>query len=284
MEANGGTFLHDICFIAPGVPADGYIEASIGGVYPEHRKWISISEARGFLTDITGPSVFFGPAIRTNPGTMGKNNCHGSLVCWTDVDHAKRPLSIIPPTLKVWSGHGWHLYWRMLEYSTDTHQIEQANTALAKSVRGDSAHNIDRLLRVPGTLNTKDKTNPTECKVVELKPYKYPIKSLSAISLLSDIMVRKIITGDSRGYPTKSERDWAIIREVIRAGIDDNTILTIFKENACGDKYRDPGEGGDRYLKHSISQLRQREGKPGTLMVEKDNCYYTAHGKGKYSI
>lgn len=58
-----------------------------------------------------------------------------------------------PPTVVVFSGGGYHGYWKLAELSTDLTRVEAVNMAAAKALGGDNCHNIDRIMRLPGTVN-----------------------------------------------------------------------------------------------------------------------------------
>lgn len=269
--------IFDLCF--DNSSPKGYVELSVGGTTRQHRKWLSLAvdQAATFLDSSEGQNnVYFGPAIREAPGKMGKDNCLSSQVCWVDYDRVERPVPILPPSVFVWSGHGWHLYWKLGSTSTNLIRVEQANKALASSLGESGTHNIDRLLRVPGTINAKDTNHPTPCRLVSSAPNVYTLSSLVLPPLLPNKIIRKIITGDARGYPSRSERDWAIIKALVIAGFTDGDIRKIFEAHPCGDKFRDPGEGGPSYLAHTIKSVRKQHTPttPANTFIEKDNCYH----------
>ena len=58
-----------------------------------------------------------------------------------------------PPTVIVFSGGGYHGYWKLKEPSDDLARVEAVNLAIAERVGGDNCHNIDRIMRLPGTVN-----------------------------------------------------------------------------------------------------------------------------------
>ncbi|WP_378946637.1 DNA-primase RepB domain-containing protein [Mesorhizobium sp. ANAO-SY3R2] len=57
------------------------------------------------------------------------------------------------PTVIVFSGGGYQALWRLSEPSTEFDRVERTNAWLARQLGGDNCHNIDRLLRLPGTIN-----------------------------------------------------------------------------------------------------------------------------------
>lgn len=58
-----------------------------------------------------------------------------------------------PPTVIVFSGGGYQALWRLSEPSTEFDRVERINIWLARQLGGDNCHNVDRILRLPGTIN-----------------------------------------------------------------------------------------------------------------------------------
>jgi Virulence-associated protein E len=73
------------------------------------------------------------------------------------------PAGIPAPTLIVDSGNGFNAYWRLKEpvpLNGDADKIAEAerfNIELARVFGADACHNVDRLLRLPGTTNRPNK-------------------------------------------------------------------------------------------------------------------------------
>lgn len=66
----------------------------------------------------------------------------------------QRIRSFVPtPTVIVFSGGGFQPLWTLREPSTEFDRVERINMAIAKALGGDNCHNVDRLLRLPGTIN-----------------------------------------------------------------------------------------------------------------------------------
>lgn len=66
----------------------------------------------------------------------------------------QRIRSFVPaPTIIVFSGGGFQPLWTLHEPSTEFDRVERINMAVAKALGGDNCHNVDRLLRLPGTIN-----------------------------------------------------------------------------------------------------------------------------------
>lgn len=67
-----------------------------------------------------------------------------------------------PPSIAVDSGNGLQLFWLLAEpLSAEEHgaEIENIGQAIAHELGGDAVHNIDRVMRLPGTINL-----PTQAK------------------------------------------------------------------------------------------------------------------------
>lgn len=269
----------------------GYVEIGVGTIEHDGRRWIPIDDlsGAGFRVALKeGQQLYFGPAVRSVQGRMGKANCKGSGVCWVDVDRMDLPdsLKVMMPTLIVQSGGGFHLYWKLRTYCENLEALEKANASLSHAVGGDSAHNIDRMLRVPGSFNHKYDP-PRECQLIHYDPsVAYEVEQLGVLDRLDRKTIHKILTGDQRGFKSRSERDWSIVRALVTAGADDSTILQIFAANSCGDKYREEGIKGPLYLSHTLQKVRETA--PGaqgvSAYVEEDHCYYIATSKGRARV
>lgn len=105
-----------------------------------------------------------------------------------------------PPSITVRSGNGLHLYWLLSEgIAADPDsiaRIEMLNAQLSDLVGGDHVQDVTRLLRVPGTHNTK-KGAWTEVQVVESKfEPRHEIADLEEmVAMLSPVVRRKVVEG-----------------------------------------------------------------------------------------
>ncbi len=206
--------------------------------------------------------IFFGPAVRKSKGAQ-KEHCLGTTVLWADIDidTPKPPVSILPPSAVVHSGHGWHLYWRLHEFATDHRLIEAANESVATDVQGDAVKDIGRLMRLPNTWNRK-KEPAILCTLRELWPdHRYSLQDFGILPKLTDKIRTKIRTGSKRGYTSRSERDWAIVVALVSAGASDGLIVQLFEHHKCGDKYSEAN--GRNYLERTTASARKRFGARG---------------------
>jgi predicted P-loop ATPase len=71
-----------------------------------------------------------------------------------DPDALERIQAFEPrPTAIVFSGGGYQAFWLLKSPSEELERAEQLNEALANLLGGDRCHNIDRIMRLPGTIN-----------------------------------------------------------------------------------------------------------------------------------
>ncbi len=84
--------------------------------------------------------------------------------------------SILEPTYIVNSGHGLHGYWFFNEHQTISNADfwtllgqawQKAHNDKFPQYNFDATHDLSRILRCPGSINTKDPNNPVECKIIE---------------------------------------------------------------------------------------------------------------------
>jgi hypothetical protein len=100
------------------------------------------------------------------------------LVAWQDQAIAKLAAFQPPPSDVVRSGNGLQGYWRLkpVPVNGNIGDLEAYNIALEQALCGDHCHNIDRIMRLPGTINLPDKRKrdlgrvPVQAQVVHSNP------------------------------------------------------------------------------------------------------------------
>lgn len=231
--------------------------------------------------EIRSTDAYFGPAARSRPGAE-KGAVIGTRVLWVDVDDPAPPLSTLPPSFIVFSGHGWHLYWLLRDLLVGVDTIEHLNKILIDDVPNadKSCFNANRLLRLPGSVNTKE---PKAIETVELKKQRdvvYTTQDIALLSALAPKTKHKIRTGDKRGYRSRSERDISVIRDLVTVGATDELIATIFEYQSIGDKVRDK-DTAKTYLGVTIQKVRdtgqakEQDKAPGPAFIEgREDGYY----------
>lgn len=104
---------------------------------------------------------------------------------WIDVDEPgedgyRRCIGALPvqPSIVVSSGGGWHGYWLLTEpLLLDEHHRDMAKLTLkgmAIAAKSDTAvADLARVMRLPGTINTKPNRNGARCEVADFFPVRY---------------------------------------------------------------------------------------------------------------
>lgn len=193
----------------------------------------------------------------------------------------------IPPTIINHSGGGFHCYWVLNDPANVSKigldSLENINRALMAGVKADGGtHNINRILRVPGTFNFKLPQNPRPVTVIidsgptydldVFKPFmdfqqkpksKAPApgtsipssdwdKKISSLPVSSKIQFL-IVNGNDGSYTSRSEADQAVITVLVNKGMNIGVIKEIFENYRIGEKYREH-PAPDDYLKCSIKK------------------------------
>ncbi len=121
-------------------------------------------------------SIYFGPALRAREGGK-KKDVLTTHVVWTEIDCDKIGWDAIEtakvihdlrgpvqPSVCIHSGHGLHLYWYLSHPCDDVPKVEGVNMLLSDTFAGDRVWNIDRVMRVPWSWNTKSR--PVQSRVL----------------------------------------------------------------------------------------------------------------------
>ena len=189
----------------------------------------------------------------------------------------------LPFSALVDSGHGLHAYWLLsvpvpMRGVGDRKRCEATARRLVKVLAADSTWDLARVLRVPGTINSK--RDPVRSRLLELAPgTRYTLDQVEAAlpaekpatpnprfvavpagQRLSWRIENLIRHGNDGRYPTRSEADFAVVCSLIRAGYSDGEILSVFDANpdGIGQKYHE--RGGARYMQRTLREARKRIG------------------------
>ncbi len=159
------------------------------------------------------------------------------------------------PSVIVDSGGGYQAFWLLAEPTDDLDAVEARNLAIAAALGGDRCHNVDRVMRLPGTVNLPDEKKRAKgraaapAKVVEadwdrrysLAEFEPPAQGhakanpkapgVDAGRLPISARMRKLIEGvdDPRHrYASRSEKVFAVITAMATAGCADRQIEAVF--------------------------------------------------------
>lgn len=192
-----------------------------------------------------GAEIYFGPALRSAKD-MHKEAVLGSRAIWLDIDDVEEHPVILPPTYRVFSGHGWHYYWMLREPVYDRAYLEQLNQAVTAHAGGDDCWNANRILRVPGSMNLK--STPVSVELRMQTKLLYDAKQIEVAFSLPEEVWERIRTGSVKGFKSRSERDFGVLRALAQAGADFSLAQTIFQHHKIGEK---ANEANPSYLQRT---------------------------------
>jgi RepB DNA-primase from phage plasmid len=116
------------------------------------RAWIEARQGRANLYYSVNELK---PSISNRKAT--KKDMARALHLHVDVDDPKalsRISEFTPkPTAVVFSGGGYQAFWKLAEPAQDLARVERINAELALQLGGDRCQDIDRIMRLPGTIN-----------------------------------------------------------------------------------------------------------------------------------
>lgn len=173
---------------------DAYLEVVVDYTTSKYFPAGEMGAAVQYATEMakTRREIHYGPAVRKE--NLGSKRSDRTNVLWTkclwiDIDATDKTLSAddkrtaaeklkdnfiealkaydLGPSFIVCSGHGYHLYFLLKRVQMDSSGWSKIQNALITMAGGDQqAKDAGRLLRVPGTLNWKDKDNPKKVEII----------------------------------------------------------------------------------------------------------------------
>lgn len=176
----------------------------------QHAATRTPAEIERFVEEWNRPErgLFFCTGIVTRGARRAKQNIVQTVGLHVDIDFkdvdlnptrdgvARQLMDLrCPPSIIVFSGGGLHAYWlfkEALETQPNIERIEAALRLLCDLVAGDpSVCEVSRLMRLPGTHNTKD-GQWTEVEVISCTELRYELDDLEEwLSETSPILLRK---------------------------------------------------------------------------------------------
>ncbi len=218
-------------------------------------------------------------------------------VLWADLDddkydtHAESYKAIdrfiLPPSMIVDTGYGYHTYWLLSEW-VEPDYAEIALKAIQSRLSSDAVCDASRVFRVPGSYNVK-RGAKVPCTLLRSRyDLRYNVDDIIAAAKVTEKFLRIIMTGGTQGYPSRSERDWAVAVALFQHGMSAQGVTEVFQERPVGDKYRGD-TGGDSYLNLTLANAKTAskvKGKkkraprlaPGPFDVRND-AYYLGDSK-----
>lgn len=216
----------------------------------------------------------------------------------------------ISPTVTGVSGHGFHFYLK-LEQPCEPMKAKLVWERLCKYTGSDRVFNVNRIFRLPGTLNWK--TDPRWCYLTGVyADSKYtlefvdkaldrlgaapvhPPKGEAVVSVdppedwielrkrLSPGVLDIIATGEKNAFSarqiTRSEADWVVVCGLIAAGATDEMVQWVFSSQPVGLlKFH---EAGLHYLNQTIRSARRASTAPAVVDQFANRRYQAARPRG----
>jgi hypothetical protein len=288
------------------------IPPSKQGIYT--RAFATLEQARAFIEEHNGKSNLYFPV---NPirQPMNKKPSAGDIshLAWLHVDldpragedidaERSRILGLLcahdpEPTCIIDSGGGYQGFWRLEEPVPvdDPEQAKLWNMALERELGGDCCHNIDRIMRLPGTINLPDAKKaakgrvPALARLVEFtdatysidqfvraelpsrrtaaeKAVPHRIEDLSELDKWSVPARVKVIIGQGRvpdehkdGDDSRSAWLFDAVCNLVRCGVPDETILGTLLDPDWGisESVLELGRGAEKYALRQIDKARE---------------------------
>lgn len=201
------------------IPPDGRLEARTfeADEIIEMRSWIQARQGSSNLYfHVNGLCADF------RDKKAGKGDVADALFVHVDIDDPAsqaRLRNYSPtPTAIVFSGGGFHGYWKLAEPTDDFLRVETVNMHIAKAVGGDNCHNIDRIMRLPGTMNIPNAKKRAGGRKPESATILFTDWSLS-YSLEQLLLSEPHVVGGSNSVDARAQPIVPIILETLPATV-----------------------------------------------------------------
>jgi len=160
------------------------------------------------------------------------------------------PKDVPLPSVVIDSGGGYQAFWLLQTPVAveNIKELEAYNLYLEKKFNADACHNIDRIMRLPGTVNlpTKSKLLKGRTSAPSLlihadwtRRYRlsdFPIQTLSpSREVPNSSITEKVLIRKPEGK--RSEYAFHIILECINRGFDDEQIIDVLVDAPAGERY-----------------------------------------------
>ena len=225
------------------------------------------------------------------------------------------------PTCVIFSGGGYQGFWRLIEpveINGNEDDLKLYNKHLELLLGGDKCHNVDRIMRLPGTVNRPDAKKrakgrtealarvewfddsvhdieqfekaPSEVVRGNSKPVAVTPEKVKRVICLNDLPVgdlckRVIAQGGDPDDPTRwdsrSEPLFWVVCEMVRAGVDDDNIYAIITDPVwdISASVLDKGNGAHRYALRQIERAHDFADDDAVSQINRE--YFAALDGGK---
>lgn len=247
----------------------------------------SVIDALAYRDSHSDCGCFFGvaPRIRGMKETVSRVPA-----LWVDVDDkdfgssekAKAAIQEVPalPTCIIASGHGYHAYWK-LQVAVTPEKAQEVMRSFCNSIGADPTHHAGWRLRIPGSTNFKEPDHPVFVKVVEFNEHlAYDPNNLLRLckvgQKIKDMMwSREIHNKKLWEYRSRSERDLAVIIELVRCKVSDAGIEQICLSLPFSERIQE--DGGLRLLhNYDLPKAKDRANRTLSTNFQESatHCYW----------
>jgi len=230
---------------------------------------------------------FFGVA----PRIRGQKEVISRVTCvWADVDDkdfgssesAKTAIQEVPalPTCIISSGHGFHAYWK-LQTAVTPKRAQEIMRAFCNAIGSDPTHHAGWRLRIPGSINFKEPDQPIPVKVIEFNEH-LAYDSNDLLRLCKVVQKSKDMMWSTElhnkklwEYRSRSERDLAVIMELVRCKISDAGIEQLCLSLPFGERIQE--DGGLRLLhNYDLPKAKDRANRilSTSFQESASHCYW----------
>ena len=180
-----------------------------------------------------------------------------------------------PPTCTTVSGNGIHAYWQLDTPITNIADAEAINRAIEKRLTGGTqAWNVDRIMRLPGTINW-----PNGVKIA--KGYAPSLACTLSYNAEHTVSVRDFPMQSVKTYPTKlipdiadrSSEDFKHAKKMIEEGATDEDLERYFLDSGSphGARIRERADSAG-YMQAEITRWRNKFSKKSTQKFAQDQA------------
>lgn len=231
--------------------------------------------------------VYFGIAQRSSNTGGGKTDCFSTQVLHLDIDtgsvgHKQSPRfkgnkdfldffaksKFPPPSGIVQTGHGFHFYWKLVEpiifNETSISRLETLMTRMEKLLGGDSTHDINRIFRVPYTINHKVPDAKVSSFIYSTNyETKYSLEEIENHELLKmpleklqKIHYEALFGNIGWNTPDRSSADFVITLALQQAGFSEEQQKSVFAIYPTTGKY-ETHPSPEKYIDKTIENAKK---------------------------
>ncbi|MEO1015360.1 MAG: DUF5906 domain-containing protein [Pseudomonadota bacterium] len=214
------------------------------------------------------------------------------------------------PSAILDSGGGYQAFWRLSEPTEDLEDVEGRNRWIAEQLGGDCCHNIDRIMRLPGTINLPNKKKrklgrvPVPARIVAMTDevvdrgdFSIIVDEVRKPAVAAPVAAPKQLTAeemnrlpprvlhtavynanpDGEPYADRSEGVWFMCCEAVREGLDDDVILGLLldPQNKVSEHIYDQ-KHPDKYARKQVQDARAEVAESGGVLQAINRDYFAA--------